>query len=89
MLQEQELSGQDEGLPSPLTSVGLEHWGTLAGDQKNKEGEVGCLLLCTIASSVKDHIVFKAAFCSLRTLLLLSLLIGVVMGPVTEPQVLY
>ena len=59
MLQEQELSGQDEGLPSPLTSVGLEHWGTLAGDQKNKEGEVGCLLLCTIASSVKDHIVFS------------------------------
>lgn len=87
--QEQELSGQDEGLPSPLTSVGLEHWWTLAGDQRNKESEVGCLLLCTIASSVKDHILFKAVFRSLSTLLLFPLLIGVVMGTVTEPQVLY
>lgn len=78
--QEQELSGQDEGLPSPLTSVGLEHWWTLAGDQRNKESEVGCLLLYTIASSVKDHILFKAVFCSLSTLLLFPLLIGVVMG---------
>lgn len=39
--QEQELSGQDEGLPSPLTSVGLEHWWTLmnTGRRSKQQGE--------------------------------------------------